>query len=154
MENPYLERQQLGYDLSNLSNSEAIELEDLLDDESVSDFELEFALRRIRLKYLNVVTVLYLNFGVAVCLLTAFLLRRQLMNPAEVLTFWTWLQYSVAFAFFGIMAISGIGIMLRTRWGKRLAQFTSYVSLILFPLGTFFGLYALRSIQDCDPEFN
>ncbi len=116
MENPYIERQQLGYDLSDLSDLVATELADLSDDETVSDFELEFALRKIRLKYVNLVILVYLVVGIAVSSFTGIHLWRNLASIMVTVTVAMWINYGITFAVFGFVTISGIGLFLRTRW--------------------------------------
>jgi hypothetical protein len=57
----------------------------------------------------------------------------------------------VSLIFFGGMwvlyALSGWGINKNKSWGRKLGLVTSAVSLILFPVGTAFGIYMITSLQ-------
>lgn len=43
--------------------------------------------------------------------------------------------------------ISGIGIVKRQKWGRILGVITAVLALVEFPLGTWFGIYALRRLR-------
>lgn len=146
--NPY-ERHSLGYDLQNLSQSEVYELEELMQDSSISEMDLEEALQRVRLKYLWLVAGVYLLVGLAgiTLFVTSCFLGPEFKKMSD------WILSSIFFVVSILLTFSGIGLGLKKPWGRSLAKFTSKLILLAFPFGTIFGLFALSTISSCDPEF-
>ena len=146
--NPY-ERHSLGYDVKNLSQSEEYELKELIEDNSLSELDLEEALQRVRIKYLWVVAAVYLFVGLSGI---ALFVASYTVGP-ESKTMSDWILSFIFLVISVLLILSGIGLGVRKPWGRSLATFTSKLILLAFPFGTIFGLFALSTISSCDPEF-
>lgn len=147
-ENPY-EPQLLGYDLDDLSQSEEYELEELIENKSMSPMEFEEALQRVRLKYLTVVAAVYFFLGVSgiALFVLGMIYGPEFRFMSEIIGMYIIFFVSI------LLTISSVGLVIRKPWGRTIARFTSKVILLAFPFGTIFGLFALSTISSCDPEF-